>query len=773
MRIGHLRSKLVLAGIAITVPFVVSHALFLTYRFKENRAKALAAQQEVARDVADACTAYVYNLIGFNRTLGLTLWGKHRMPRSDAREFLRNAARASPTVKHLAATDARGVVIASDVPGLIGLNVSSRPFIQQVIRGGEWSVGDVFAAKIDRQPHLYGIAVGVRDSLGKLQGMVVALSDEGCLEQALRHDIMGPQMVAITDAQGEVVLSHGGPALTAPQRRWANLPFVRCCLAGRPSIAERFEMPDGKVMMGSMVPIPAFGWTAGAFMPRDDVIGPIRRQVLLRSLLVLIVIGFTLGFTVYLGSRLARPILDLAQAARRFGRGDLDARAEVRAGDEMEFLADSFNEMAAALQRSTSEFNEVIDAERRQSSQASVLYSVAQGLVVTMDLHGRLKVIAQALASISSAKRCAILLRRGNHLVAASGWGLLDEEFFRGISIEIGEPSGMVHEALVPGEPILVPDAVNDGRLPPELLARANIKGFLALPLVRAGHIVGLAFLDTPGEEPYFDQEAIETARGLSTLAAIAIENAETFEKWLKVAKALQGAMLPTVGERYGKFSFACRYYAGLEVAELGGDFYDLIILPNGELGLVIADVSGKGLEAAVFTAMGKYTLRAFASEQPDPGPAMKRANDALAKAGSEWGFITMFYGTLDVDTGRLVYANAGHPPALVVSNDGREICLSSSEPQPPLGIFQDAAYLEESIELAPGDILVCYTDGVTDARRDGELFDLDRLADVLRRSRHLSPSDIAEAVYEAVNEFSRGRLQDDIALLVARREAT
>jgi len=319
----------------------------------------------------------------------------------------------------------------------------------------------------------------------------------------------------------------------------------------------------------------------------------------------------------------------------------------------------------------------------------------------------------------------------------------------------------------------VVPDASKDPHLDPNLAARFSLKGYLALPLVRRQEAIGLAILDTPGEYPHFDPVAMETARGLAALAAIAIENAEVFEKWLRIARTLQSSLLPAIPEKYGDFRFASKYHAALEISELGGDFYDLISLPDGRIGLVIADVSGKGLEAAVSTAMGKYTLRAFVSEEGAPARALTRTNRALTRAEGGWGFVTMFCALLEPQTGRVIYANAGHPPSVLVRASGEALQLPCMDYQPPLGIFEDMEYVEYEFNIAAGDVLVCYTDGLTEARRDDEQFEEGRLMNIARDSRHLSPREIAERIHQAVLGFARGRVQDDIALLVVKREQT
>jgi serine phosphatase RsbU (regulator of sigma subunit)/HAMP domain-containing protein len=482
-----------------------------------------------------------------------------------------------------------------------------------------------------------------------------------------------------------------------------------------------------------------------------------------------------LGVAVYIGNRIAAPVVDLARTEREFGQGNLDTRAHIHTHDELECLGDSFNDMASALQERTAQLNATLDTAHHQSERSEALYVVAQGLIVSMDLDERLEIIAHALASMVRVKRSSIFLRKGNRLVGAAGWNLMHPETFQDLVYDFSVGGRLIEEALAEGAPILVPDVRDDHRIDPILLGILDgfdVRALIALPLIRRNHLVGLVILDNPGEYAEFDPEGVENTRRLGDLAAIAIENAQVFEKERNVAHALQTSMLPQFCGRVGNFSFACEYHAALEVAQLGGDLYDLIELEDGRIGIVVADVSGKGLEAAVFTAMSKYTLRAFAHEDPEPALVLARANGSLLRAGGDWGFVTMAYSVLDMAEGRLVSANAGHPPYVHVTALGEVSELRTHEQNPPLGVFADIDYVQTHHRMELGDVLVGYTDGVSGARRDGECFEVERLARVISAHRYLPPEEIARAIYKAVLDYSQGSLQDDVALVVVKRDA-
>ena len=773
MHIRSFRDKLVLATLLLVVPLIVGNVLVQIGWFHEQYDEELASEEEVAKDVAEVFTTHIYHIVAMERAVGVALWGDRHLPRQEASRHLARVSKSLRTVRHLYAADSNGRVFAANTPELMEQNRVAVFTVPRAPAGRDWVLTDVF-----RYPrgggHVFEIATGIRDEDGRLEGIVVARVEEPGLERALGRDITDSYGVVVTDSKGVVALEHGGGGLDWEHRQWQNLAFIRAALGGKTTNLDKVRTPDGRTMMGSVIPIPGLGWTAGVFSPREQVIGRIRRQIIWSALVVMMMTAFLIGMAVYIGDRIARPAVDLARTAAELGRGDLDARADVHTQDELELVADSFNNMATALQERTAQLNAALDTAHQESERFSSLYSVAQGLIVSMDLDKRLEIIAHALASIAHAKRSAIFLSRGSRLVGAAGWNLTRPESFRDLSYETAVFGDLAAEILTRGVPVVIHDIRTDARVNPELeniMSGFGMRGPIVLPLVRRQRLVAVMTLDNPGELANFDPEAVENAGRLADLAAIAIENAQVFEKERNIAHALQASLLPQFRGKMGAFHVACEYHAALEVAQLGGDLYDLIPLPEGRVGIVVADVSGKGLDAAVFTAMSKYTLRAFASENPDPRDVLYRTNESLTRAGGEWGFVTLAYIVLDIETGFLASANAGHPPYLLVGASGNMVELRREESNPPLGVFTELRFVQSEYHLAEGDVLVGYTDGVTGARRNGEPFEIERLAGVVAENRHLQPEDITRAIYKAVLDYSGGSLQDDLALIVVKRE--
>lgn len=198
----------------------------------------------------------------------------------------------------------------------------------------------------------------------------------------------------------------------------------------------------------------------------------------------------------------------------------------------------------------------------------------------------------------------------------------------------------------------------------------------------------------------------------------------------------------------------------------MGGDFFD-VFSPNAEqVSIVIGDVSGKGVRAAVITALVRYTLRSYGYENPSPKHLIEQLNDVVASEIAPEEFATLFYGLWDVEQQSLSFVNAGHEPPLYLAcseSEARELPSSGS----PVGVFPGSLYKEHSLRLSLGDRLLLYTDGVTDARGDKDFFGLEALKDFLVAKRQESPSEFAAQLMSRLKEYSNGQLRDDIAILL------
>ena len=208
-----------------------------------------------------------------------------------------------------------------------------------------------------------------------------------------------------------------------------------------------------------------------------------------------------------------------------------------------------------------------------------------------------------------------------------------------------------------------------------------------------------------------------------------------------------------------------------LQAGEVGGDFYDLLDLPNGDLGLAIGDVSGKGVGAALMMASLQATLRAEVRHRADDLAALiETANRLFYEASLQNSYSTLFYATLNPATHVMTYVNAGHFPPMVVRREHPEIEWFDRG-GPPVGIFPDSHYEVGSIALNPSDLVVAYTDGVVESQDwSGEQWGIERLARLVQGTCHRTPSKLIGEIVEAVDAFTSGAEHgDDMALLILR----
>jgi sigma-B regulation protein RsbU (phosphoserine phosphatase) len=242
----------------------------------------------------------------------------------------------------------------------------------------------------------------------------------------------------------------------------------------------------------------------------------------------------------------------------------------------------------------------------------------------------------------------------------------------------------------------------------------------------------------------------------------------EGYEQQRTIAETLQKTFLPNIKTVLPAYDIADLYVPAHTHAQVGGDLYDLITLDENRIGLVIADVSGKGVEAAVHTAMAKYMLRAFVHEDPNPGSVVKRLNDAMVRYVGGEVFVTLFYGILDTEKRELNYVNAGHELPLIYSTLSNESTLLKTT-GPATGILPDAHYREEVFQLEDHDAILLYTDGITESRQNGVYFGIEGLTKTVEGVRNLDAADVTERILKEVKDFGGGTFHDDIALLLIK----
>lgn len=277
----------------------------------------------------------------------------------------------------------------------------------------------------------------------------------------------------------------------------------------------------------------------------------------------------------------------------------------------------------------------------------------------------------------------------------------------------------------------------------------------------------GYLILRDANDEP-FGEVDVEFFERLAedVLEILAGERARTQDK--RISQALQRGMQNELQQVDG-LSTQSRYQSATEEAYVGGDFYDLIRLPERHACVIMGDVSGKGVEAASVSAAVKTALGAYAWEGLSPARMVSLLNDFLLGFSRIETFATLFLGIVDLESSTLTYCSAGHPPALMVRAETGELTLLGVQ-SGVVGAFEGLSYRNGEVSVDPGDILLLYTDGVTEARNpDGAFFGEDGLRDAVAREAALGFEGLCDRVLDDVTSFAGGTLGDDVALVVLR----
>lgn len=330
------------------------------------------------------------------------------------------------------------------------------------------------------------------------------------------------------------------------------------------------------------------------------------------------------------------------------------------------------------------------------------------------------------------------------------------------------------------GEPELITDiddavlqaaAKDDDHL--QLLRSLNFRSAVIVPLVARGSVLGVLTLIYDAEsDRRHTVDDLALTEELASRAAVALDNARLFQDRATVASVLQRALLPPELPHVPGVEVAARHQPAAEMV-IGGDFYDVFENADGSWTVLIGDVCGKDTTAASLTALARHSARAAVTHNSDPRMVLHVMNEAFRQHGSDEQFCTAVCVRLRSGPDRtdLECSVAGHPPPLLLRPDGSTEAVQASGPL--VGLFDDATFPLESASLAPGETLMLYTDGVTEARREEELFGGARLATALGQRPALEADALADEVLRAVAAFDNGDRRDDVAVLSVQRPTT
>lgn len=421
--------------------------------------------------------------------------------------------------------------------------------------------------------------------------------------------------------------------------------------------------------------------------------------------------------------------------------------------------------------------------ERRVQEQALLLNFTNQ-LLSRLELGELMRFLVDEVRVLLNVDACALLLQDEEdpnllRFRAASGWRR--DPVLEGRRVPADERSGS-GRAMLSQEPLIV-DAVNVRKVAPWMIDWLPEEGFLSagiVPMVANGRSIGTLVVDTR-QQRRLEEGDVRLLQLMANQAAMALESArlhleevqrQRLQEELAVARQIQLSMLPRAAPVAPGWSFVAVYDAARQV---GGDFYDYFELPHGDerrrLGLVIADVADKGMPAALFMALSRTTIRNVASSDRTPAAALEKANDLILKDSQADLFLTAFYAQFDLERGRVVYSNAGHNPPLWLHAETGEI-TELAMGGIALGVIPDILLENEEISLAAGDLLIFYTDGVTETMNSSlEEFGLRRLRETIASVAERPAGEVAQAVVAAVDSY-RGEASrwDDFTFVVVQR---
>ncbi len=413
------------------------------------------------------------------------------------------------------------------------------------------------------------------------------------------------------------------------------------------------------------------------------------------------------------------------------------------------------------------------DQLRQRVNELTAVTNVATMLTEARDLNQVLHRTVQVVCELMQTKAASIRLIDAEHdeLITKAVWNLSDQYLNKG-PIRLSR-STIDEIALSERGFEYVRDMKTDPRVQyPGEAEREGITSLLSVGMRYKGQRIGVLRVYT-GQDQEFSAFQINLLKAISAQAAAAIENtrllgesieAERLERQVRMAADVQQRMLPQKAPDIAGLELAAIY---VPTFELGGDFYDFISFPDENLGLVIADVSGKGIPASLIMASVRASLRAQVDNLYYLYEMMGRVNRMLHRDVNVGEFVTLFYGVIDARNRRLTYCNAGHPPPLVL-RDGKTIELQSDNMV--LGLNPDEQFTQSFLELQSGDVLLLYTDGLSDTMNfKSEPFGRERVRQALLASSGDADT-VAQNILWHMRRFAGlTKRTDDITMVVAK----
>lgn len=568
----------------------------------------------------------------------------------------------------------------------------------------------------------------------KRNGTVVAVLSGHRLDSWLRG--LDPESrTLILSADGSVVVDTFFPVAALSRAPWLPVP---------PGASGAVQLPrvrdprSGAEYLGASVPISRTpDWTSVSLRSREEALSSVRTATRRSVEIFALILMGSLLVAWLLGDRLSEPLNRLAEAASALGHGDLTRRLPEFKSLEYQAAASAFNEMADRLQAQTREREQLLQRTQEQAARMAALWRSSEALITPLDLHESTTAIAAQLRVLCPGEQVMI-------------WA----------PARPNEPPHLLfaQEGAAPDR-MLASQALTAAGV--ELRELGDGGGVLLVPLhwrdLQAAAVVHLA----PGQS--CDDEQLRLISIQSPLFAALLHNALRYEREQTLAEALQDWFTVPIPQTLGRLAIGYGFRPGQAEARLGGDLCDVFTV-GGHAVLVVGDVCGKGLEAAVHALRVEHLVRAYATESLDPGELLGRLNRALAPLLPDNKFVTLHLDVLDMADLTLRYASAGHEGPLRVSQGRTDRLLAEGL---LLGIDENATYQTHVVRLQPRDLLLWCTDGILEARSVGkELWGDDRLALAALETAGSSPTEVVDRVMRAAEAWIGAGEHDDMTLL-------
>jgi serine phosphatase RsbU (regulator of sigma subunit) len=425
-------------------------------------------------------------------------------------------------------------------------------------------------------------------------------------------------------------------------------------------------------------------------------------------------------------------------------------------------------------------FNSPSPGESAPADRLALLYNLSQTFNSSLDLDEVLNRVIDEVIVATRAERGFVMLRDGQgrlmfHVARGMDQNTIQDPVFQ---ISLGIVEGVARN----GQSVLTGDAQIDPRFSMRQSVRLlGLRSILCVPLKIKDQVLGTVYVDNRIQAGIFTQADLDLLSAIAYSAAIAIENARLYqlavekgrlERELQVARDVQVSLLPREIPQFPGWEFVARWLPARQVA---GDYYDFIPCKDGRLGIVVADVSDKGMPAALFMTLTRSIIRASVDLPIPPVEGISRANRLICEDSTSGMFVTLFYALLDPVNNQITYVNAGHNPPLFFQTGkrpGQGALSRLDRTGMAMGVEPDTPYEQKTLALNPGDFMLVYTDGITDAlNQQGQDFGMENLEGSVLAEREHPAEQMAQALENELQTFiGPAPLFDDSTFVIVRR---